>query len=144
MKPFVYHAPTTVAEAVELLEKYQDSCAVVAGGTDVVIELNERHKTPEHVISISKLNELRYVKEEDGLVKIGALTTFTDLENNPYVKEKLPAMYETVIHVGSPQIRNLGTIGGNVVNASVAGDSPTTLVTYGPVWCCAAARASGS
>ena len=82
MKPFTYHAPTTVAEAVEMLDKYQSSCAVVAGGTDVVIELNERHKTPEHVISISKLDELRYVKEEDGMVKIGALTTFTDLENN--------------------------------------------------------------
>lgn len=131
MKPFTYHAPTTVAEAVEMLDKYQSSCAVVAGGTDVVIELNERHKTPEHVISISKLDELRYVKEEDGMVKIGALTTFNDLENNPYVKEKLPALYETAIHVGSPQIRNLGTIGGNVVNASVAGDSPTTLVTLG-------------
>ena len=61
MKPFTYHAPTTVAEAVEMLDKYQSSCAVVAGGTDVVIELNERHKTPEHVISISKLDELRYV-----------------------------------------------------------------------------------
>ena len=80
MKPFTYHAPTTVAEAVEMLDKYQSSCAVVAGGTDVVIELNERHKTPEHVISISKLDELRYVKEEDGMVKIGALTTFNDLE----------------------------------------------------------------
>ena len=129
MKPFTYHAPTTVAEAVEMLDKYQSSCAVVAGGTDVVIELNERHKTPEHVISISKLDELRYVKEEDGMVKIGALTTFTDLENNPYVKEKLPALYETAIHVGSPQIRNLGTIGGNVCNGVTSADSASTLLT---------------
>lgn len=131
MKPFTYHAPATVDEAVALLDQYKDSYAVVAGGTDVVIELNERKKTPGHVVNINKLNELRYVKEEDGQVKIGALVTFDDLENDPYVKENLPALYETVIHVGSPQIRALGTIGGNVVNASVAGDSPTTFLTYG-------------
>ncbi len=131
MKPFEYHAPTSVAEAVELLDKYQSSCAVVAGGTDVVIEFNERTRTPEHVININKLNELRYVKEEGGVVKIGALTTFDELENDPYVKEKLPALWDTACHVGSPQIRDLGTIGGNVVNASVAGDSPTTFLTYG-------------
>ena len=52
-----------------MLEQYQSSCAVVAGGTDVIIELNERHKTPAHVIAIDKLSELRYIKEEEGLVK---------------------------------------------------------------------------
>lgn len=131
MKPFTYHAPATVAEAVALLEQYQDSVAVVAGGTDVVIELKEGHKTPAHVVDISKVQELRYVKEEGGMVKLGALNTFTALENHPYIQENLPALVETASHVGSPQIRNLGTIGGNVVNASVAGDSPTTFLTYG-------------
>lgn len=131
MKPFIYHAPATVAEALSLLEQYQDDCAVVSGGTDVVIELNEGRKAPAHVISINKLDELRYVREEDGLVRLGALCTFTDLENDAYVQEQLPALYDTAVHVGSPQIRNLGTIGGNVVNASVAGDSPTTFLTYG-------------
>ena len=130
MKPFTYHAPTTVDEAVAMLEQYQASCAVVAGGTDVIIELNERHKAPEHVIAIDKLSELRYIKEEGGLVKIGALTSFDDLENDAYVQAHLPALLETAVHVGSPQIRNLGTVGGNVVNASVAGDSPTTFLTY--------------
>lgn len=131
MKPFEYHVPKTVDEAVALLDKLQGSCAVIAGGTDIVIELNERHKTPEHVIAIDKLNELRYIKEEGGQVKIGALTSFNELENSEYVERRLPALYETAIHVGSPQIRSLGTIGGNVVNASVAGDSPTTFLTYG-------------
>lgn len=130
MKPFDYHAPKTVDEAVALLDNYQGDCAVIAGGTDVVIELNERHKKPAHVIAIDKIDALRYIKEEEGLVKIGPLTTFDDLENSEYVQKHLPALYETAIHVGSPQIRNLGTIGGNVVNASVAGDSPTTFLTY--------------
>lgn len=131
MKAFTYHAPTTVETALAQLSDYQESCAIIAGGTDVVIELNERHKTPKHVININKLDELRYVKEEDGFVKLGALCTFDELENTSYVQEKLPALFETASHVGSPQIRNLGTIGGNVVNASVAGDSPTTFLTYG-------------
>ena len=115
MKPFTYHAPTTVDEAVAMLEQYQASCAVVAGGTDVIIELNERHKAPEHVIAIDKLSELRYIKEEGGLVKIGALTSFDDLENDAYVQAHLPALLETAVHVGSPQIRNLGTVAGTLV-----------------------------
>lgn len=131
MKPFCYHSPRTVDEAVALLEQYQERCAVLAGGTDVVIELNEGHRTPEHVIGIEKLDELRYVRVEEGLVKLGALCTFDDLEHNDYVREHLSALYDTAVYVGSPQIRNLGTIGGNVVNASVAGDSPTTFLTYG-------------
>ena len=129
MKPFTYHAPTTVDEAVAMLEQYQSSCAVVAGGPDVIIEVHERQKTPAHVIAIDKLSELRYIKEEEGLVKIGALTTFDDLENDAYVQEHLPALWETAVHVGSPQIRNLGTGGGNGVTAAVAGDSPTTFLT---------------
>lgn len=140
MKPFTYHAPVTVAEAAALLDRYQDSVAVVAGGTDVVIELNEKQKTPAHVVDISKLKELRYVKEEDGMVKLGALNTFTELENNPYIQEKLPALIETVSHVGSPQIQDLGTIGGNVVNASVAGDSPTVFWPMVHRLCCKAFR----
>lgn len=131
MKPFTYHSPATVDEAVALLQKHKDSCAVIAGGTDIVIELNERSRTPEHVININKIDELRYVRQEGGEIRIGALNTFSSLHNNPLVREKLPALYETAIHVGSPQIRSLGTIGGNVVNASVAGDSPTTLMAYG-------------
>lgn len=131
MKPFTYHSPATVDEAVALLQKHKDSCAVIAGGTDLVIELNERSRTPEHVININKIDELRYVRQEGGEIRIGALNTFSSLHNNPLVQEKLPALYETAIHVGSPQIRSLGTIGGNVVNASVAGDSPTTLMAYG-------------
>mgnify|MGYP001182212579 CR=1 FL=1 len=131
MKAFTFHAPTTVEMALAQLNDYQESCAIISGGTDIVIELNERQKTPQHVISISKLDELRYMRQEDGFVKLGALCTFDELENSPYIQEKLPALYETASHVGSPQIRNLGTIGGNVVNASVAGDSPTTFLTYG-------------
>ncbi len=130
MRTFDYHAPATVEEAVQILAKYQDDIAVIAGGTDLIIELKEGHKKPGHVLDITRIKDLKYIKEEEGRVKIGPLATFSFLESNALVREKLPALYETVKYVGSPQIRSLGTIGGNVVNASVAGDSPTVLLTY--------------
>ncbi len=130
MRKFNYHAPATVEEAVRILDQYQDSIAVIAGGTDLIIELKEGHKKPEHVLDITRIQDLKYIKEEEGIVKIGPLATFSFLEENAFVRQKLPALYETVKYVGSPQIRSLGTVGGNVVNASVAGDSPTVLLTY--------------
>ncbi|MEG2118849.1 MAG: FAD binding domain-containing protein, partial [Pseudoflavonifractor sp.] len=131
MKQFDFHSPQTISSALALLAQYGSDCSVIAGGTDIVIALNARASEVGHLININQIDALRYIKHEDGLVKIGPLTTFTELENDPYVKEHLKALYDTAVHVGSPQIRNLGTIGGNVVNASVAGDSPTTLMTYG-------------
>ncbi|MCP1101850.1 CO/xanthine dehydrogenase FAD-binding subunit [Aequitasia blattaphilus] len=130
MKKFTYHTPAGIGEALELLAVYKEDSALVAGGTDVVIELNERKKTPAHVIDISRIDELRYIRQ-DTHIRIGALNTFAALEKDQWIRAMLPALHETVVHVGSPQIRNLGTIGGNVVNASVAGDSPTTLLAYG-------------
>ncbi len=130
MRKFNYHAPATVEEAVRILDQYQDSIAVIAGGTDLIIELKEGHKKPEHVLDITRIQDLKYIKEEEGIVKIGPLATFSFLEENAFVRQKLPALYETVKYVGSPQIRSLGTVGGNVVNASVAWDSPTVLLTY--------------
>lgn len=131
MKPFSFYSPKTVDEAIDLLDRHKDSVGVVAGGTDMVIYMNEGERRPAHVVDITHIESLRYIKEDAGMVKIGALKTFTSLERDELVKGSLPALYETVSHVGSPQIRSLGTIGGNVVNASVAGDSPTVLEAYG-------------
>lgn len=111
-----------------MLAQYKGSATVAAGGTDIVIELKERRRNTDCVISINKIKELRYCEVAAGQVRIGALTTFSDLENNPYIKDKVKGLHSCCAHVGSPQIRNLGTIGGNVVNCSVAGDSPTTLM----------------
>ncbi|MEL7623052.1 MAG: xanthine dehydrogenase family protein subunit M [Clostridiales bacterium] len=128
MKAFNFYTPKTLTEALDLLNQCKGRATVIAGGTDVVIELTERQRDTDCVININKLNELRYCKVEDGKVKIGALTTFTELENDPYIRENVKGLHSCAVHVGSPQIRNLGTIGGNVVNCSVAGDSPTTFM----------------
>ncbi|MBQ6904417.1 MAG: FAD binding domain-containing protein, partial [Lachnospiraceae bacterium] len=103
MKQFTWHAPKTTREAVDLLSKHKKSVAVVSGGTDIVIELNERTISPEHVVDLSQVGELKYVKTEKGVMHIGARTTFSELEDLKTVREKIPALYEMASHVGSPQ-----------------------------------------
>jgi carbon-monoxide dehydrogenase medium subunit/xanthine dehydrogenase FAD-binding subunit len=129
MKEFNFYSPNSLDEALSLLTQYKDRAKVIAGGTDLLLELNERKLNPEYIIDISKISELRYVKVVDGIVRIGALSTFTDLEDSAYIRDQVKSLYDTCYFVGSTQIRNLGTIGGNVVNGSVAGDSPTTFIS---------------
>jgi carbon-monoxide dehydrogenase medium subunit/xanthine dehydrogenase FAD-binding subunit len=112
-----------------LLAEHKDRSAVIAGGTDVIIELRDSKRRPEHLININKLKELRYQKIEDGKLRIGALSSFADLERHAGIRDKVRSLHYCAANVGSPQIRNLGTIGGNVANASPAGDSITTLMS---------------
>ncbi|HZJ90216.1 MAG: xanthine dehydrogenase family protein subunit M [Clostridiaceae bacterium] len=128
MKKFDYSAPATVDEALKLLNEYRDRAAVLAGGTDLVIALHEREHDTDCIVDISKLSDLRYIEVDDGIVRVGPLSSFTDLENSEYIRGNVRSLYEAAYTLGSPQIRNLGTIGGNLINASVAGDSITAFM----------------
>ncbi|MGI6077313.1 MAG: FAD binding domain-containing protein [Fastidiosipilaceae bacterium] len=130
MRAFNFFSPETVEEALDLLSQHQDSIAVIAGGTDLIIDLNEGGKKPDYVLDISQLKELDYISESDGMLHIGANTTFATLEKNELISEYYPAIAKMADYMGSPQIRELGTVGGNVVSASVAGDSPTVFLAY--------------
>lgn len=123
MKPFRFCQPATVDEACAVLAEQGEAARVIAGGTDLVLELNEGRAAPEWVVDISRLHELKYVTVADGVVRIGALSTFSELEENAYLREKVKVLHTAAEGMGSPQIRNLATLGGNLVNASVAGDS---------------------
>ncbi len=129
MKSFNFLAPLTVKEALGMLSEHGKSAVIIAGGTDIVIELNERKISPETVINISRLKELDYIRTEGGMVRIGARSTFTSISENPYIKEHVKILHDAASHVGSPQIANLGTIGGNLVTSSVAGDGLAACVT---------------
>lgn len=129
MKPFDFYAPTTVDEALELLHKYQDSVAVIAGGTDLVLELNERSISPAVVIDLKKIKELNYIRIEDGMYRIGSMTTHAALAADETIKQTVRILHDSTRQVGSPQIRNLGTIGGNICKSSVAGDGLAACVT---------------
>lgn len=90
MKPFDFYAPTTVDEALELMHKYQDSVSVIAGGTDLVLELNEYKATPAVVIDLKKIKELNYIRVEDGVFRIGAMATHASLAGGPGRQGKGP------------------------------------------------------
>lgn len=128
MKEFVFYSPTSVPAALELLAAHkEEKPCIVAGGTDIVIELNERKHRPGVVVDIKRLKELEYIRFADGLVHIGALTSHAAIAADPRLAERTKVLQRACASVGSPQIRNLGTIGGNLSTSSVAGDGVAAL-----------------
>jgi len=129
MRAFDFFAPKTINEAKALLNQYQESASILAGGTDIVIEMNEDHTKPDVVIDIKKLKDLEYIRIEGDKIRIGALTTFAMISSNTVIQDRVRVLYEASSKVGSPQIRSLGTIGGNLSTASVAGDGVSAMMT---------------
>lgn len=128
MREFDFFSPTTVPEALELLQTHKGKAAIVAGGTDIVIEMNERNCNPAVVIDIKRLKELEYIKFDGDIVRIGALTTHAAIAENVRIAAYTQVLHTACSQVGSPQIRNLGTIGGNLSTSSVAGDGLAAMV----------------
>ena len=129
MKPFDFYAPTTVDEALALLNQYKDSVAPIAGGTDLTLELNERKASPAVIVDLKKLKELDYIRMEDGKFHIGAMATHAKIAADENIQKYARILHDATRQVGSPQIRNLGTIGGNIAQSSVAGDGLAACVT---------------
>jgi carbon-monoxide dehydrogenase medium subunit len=125
---FEYHAPKSLDEAVELLEKYGDGAHVLAGGTDLIPHIKQRKVEAKHVVNIKGIPGLACIKETPDGIHIGALTKLRSIELSPLIKEKVPLLSEAARSVGSIQIRNLGTIGGNICNASPSADMATPLM----------------
>lgn len=124
-------SPQGLDEALTLLASGGPPWRPLAGGTDLMVQLTgELGEPPERILDIWALDELRGIAHEgDGLV-IGALTTYAEIRRSPVVAELLPALAEAAATIGAAQIQNRGTLGGNVVNASPAGDTlPVLLAT---------------
>jgi len=100
---------------------------VLAGGTDLMVEMELGHNVPKVVLDIWNVDELRGIREEETHFCIGALTTHTDIALNPLVEEHAPTLVEAARTVGALQIQNRGTLGGNIANASPAGDTLPVL-----------------
>ena len=125
---FEYHAPASLDEAVELLERYGKEAKILAGGTDLIPQIKQRQAEPRHVVNIKGIPELARIKETDGGIGIGALARLRAIELSPLMNEKLPLLVEAAKTVGSVQIRNMATIGGNICNASPSADMATPLM----------------
>jgi xanthine dehydrogenase YagS FAD-binding subunit len=111
---FELFQPATIDDAVRLADKYRDDYWVLAGGLDSMDWLKDRLRRPKAVIDLSQIKELVGVKEASGGLEIGAMTPITQVVNHPIVKEKFGLLREAAELVASPQIRNQGTLGGNV------------------------------
>lgn len=118
-----FHQPRELAEALALKAKLGAEARFLAGGTDLVVRRNRGLVLGQHWIDLSLVQGLRYLREEGGLVRLGALTPHSDLEACRWV-----GLAEAAASVGGPQIRHRGTVGGNVGNASPAGDVSTALL----------------
>jgi carbon-monoxide dehydrogenase medium subunit len=120
--------PTTVAEALETLARYGSGARIVAGGTDVLVELQRGVKLTATLIDVSTLRELRYVRQDGNLVAIGGLATHGDLLGAPFVRAAALPLAQACIEVGAPQIRTRATIAGNLATASPANDTIAPLL----------------
>ena len=128
MKPFEHIDAQTIDEAVELLNNYPSK--LIAGGTDLLGILKNRilSSYPELLVNIKTIPDLDVIEEtEDGL-KIGALAKLADIADSPLIKEKYPMLAEAAESVAVPQIRNMATIGGNLVNAVPSADGAIPLI----------------
>jgi len=120
-------SPRNLDELLELLTKLDSDAIIIAGGTDVNVLLRKGRVRAKTLIDISRIKELKFIKYENSFIRIGALTTLSEIIENTYVKEYLPLLHEALLNVGSWQIRNLATIGGNIGRASPTGDVLLTL-----------------
>jgi CO/xanthine dehydrogenase FAD-binding subunit len=128
MEAFEYRASRSLKEALHILQDRGREAKVLAGGTDLLVQMKEGKLRPGLVVDIGGLDPLRGVRLEEGYVWIGPLTTHWDLAHSPLIREHGLALAQGASAVGSPQIRHLGTIGGNIANASPAADSLPPLV----------------
>jgi CO/xanthine dehydrogenase FAD-binding subunit len=117
-------------EACGLLAQYGKSARLLAGGTDLMVAVNRRQFKPEVLIYLGDCG-LDGIKEEGGSLVIGAATTFSSILDSDLVRKRTPLLAEVVSHIASPAVRNMGTIGGNLANASPAADSATALLALG-------------
>lgn len=130
---FDYKKPRTLHEACDLLWEYGGKAGVIAGGTDLVILLRDGKEQPQCVVDITHIPELRRIEEKDGMIFIGAAVTHSEIASSPVVRKYGRVLSVAAGEIGSPQIRNIGTIGGNIVNASPAADTLPPLMILNAV-----------
>ena len=123
--------PGGLRELTAALQRATPSSRLLAGGTDLMRSMHHDHWEPDLLIDLSAVRELNYVRLEEGTLRVGALTTFSELQADPLVRRHGRCLAEAAGQVGSAQIRNVATVGGNIANASPCADSVTALVALG-------------
>ena len=127
---FDYEAPTSVEEAVAILGKNPEA-KILAGGQSLIALMKLRLASPAVLVDINRIDGLNYIREDDGWLKIGAMTRESDLDASDLVRKKYPLLADTTRVIADPLVRNLSTLGGNLAHADPANDHPATMLAYG-------------
>lgn len=127
---FEYHPVSSLDEALALLGEHGEDAKILAGGQSLIPLMKFRLAQPEHIIDINRVSGLGDVSLRDGWLRLGALTREVDVEHSAVVRERFPLLYDTAGVIADPLVRNLATVGGNIVHADPANDHPATMLAY--------------
>jgi CO/xanthine dehydrogenase FAD-binding subunit len=125
---FDYYRPTTIAEALNTIERLDGNVSILAGGTDLVAAMKEHRGKHPPLVDVKRIAELGGIRADDGALSIGATATAREIAASPLVRERFPMLTDALKILGSMQIGNRATIGGNLANASPAADSAPPLL----------------
>lgn len=129
--PSQYFASRKIEKALEILSKYGEKIKIISGGTDLLVQYYDRLYEVNNWLDLKNILELKKIRINKNQMEIGATVTHSQLENSEDIKKYFPILSQAATDIGSPQIRNRGTVGGNIVNASPAGDLLPPLMAYG-------------
>jgi len=130
MKKFDYLRPKSLEEALTLLNQYRERAKLIAGGTDVIVMIKQKEIAPEVLISLQEIQDLKQIKY-NGDLRIGSLVTHRMIEKSELIRKEFTALSDAVDVLGSIQIRNVGTIGGNICTAAPSADTVPPLLVLG-------------
>lgn len=129
--PFDYHRAGTLEEAIGLLSRYGADAKLLSGGMSLLPTLKLRLGSFGHIVDISRIPGLEYVKEEKGVLRIGAGTRQSTLERSDLIRTKFPILADAIPLIADPLVRNRGTFGGNIANGDPANDGPAIIIALG-------------
>jgi len=128
---FEFHEPATVDEACRMIDELGEKARILAGGTDLFVNMKKRLFAPDHLVSLDRIESLAQLDSSNGSLRLGACLKAAEIAESDVVKSDFPALSEGASKLGSPLIRNLATVGGNLVTARPAADFPPSLMAYG-------------
>ncbi len=132
--PFAYHRPKSVSEAVGMLADLGEDARALAGGHSLIPMMKLRLATPTHLVDLGGVADLKFIRADGGDIAIGAMTTQHDLIASDLLGGKIPILRETALVVADPQVRYVGTLGGNVANGDPGNDMPAVMLCLGAAY----------
>jgi aerobic carbon-monoxide dehydrogenase medium subunit len=127
-RPFEYHVPRTLSEAVSLLNAHADTAKLLAGGHSLLPMMKLRFAEPDHLIDLGKLAELKGIREAQGEIRIGAMTTENELIWSELLQTRCPLLVEGARQISDPQVRYRGTLGGDIAHGDPGNDHPALML----------------